>query len=538
MSGAPFSPTTLKGNRFAPLADPGVDQQLEAQRQKEATRQAAKGYTVPKLDLFGADVPPTRQDVLGKAMGAGYRAFDAASAYSSTEALGRLGQEKGIRDDLYVIYKVKPADDAAIQAEMRGKGPEERRQLNAKTVSAQLSQAKAALGRTPEVLMLHELSESDTANDKTLRQLASYVKAGHAKGLGASNLGLDDVRRLHQRARELGCRLSCVENRFSPYQQDDAVRRFCEDNDIRYLGYGLMGSTQVGACVDEGYGMPTQYLLPRLDPRLTALAEREGVSAGELLIRWAYETGVVPVTFSTDDQRIQDNLGARTNPRITPELVAEVGGLFVPLTRDELDAKERAPDLSGDVKALYGAYPDRTMWYILDQLTAEPGIATLLGDTAASIAAEVAGPEREGALRNFACNLMRHVADLQSSGAADWRDGFKTLLGAVAEAAGARPEVKANFKEWATKDATVGGGYARAQEVFAEMLAEPVQPAQAPANEIDLSAGWVAYSAMGEVVPAPALGETYTFFKQATQESRTARVDDVQGQRLTIRDED
>ncbi|CAN0596271.1 unnamed protein product, partial [Laminaria digitata] len=72
---------------------------------------------MPKLSVFGADVPTgvDPEPVFAKALGHGYRAFDTASAYDSIGALAGVSGDKGVSDELFVVYKIKPADDHALR---------------------------------------------------------------------------------------------------------------------------------------------------------------------------------------------------------------------------------------------------------------------------------------------------------------------------------------------------------------------------------------------------------------------------------------
>ncbi len=525
--------SVLHGNPFAVLAEPDVDRVLQEQQDKQAQRHAARGYTMPKLSVFGADVPTgvDPEPVFAKALGHGYRAFDTASAYDSIGALAGVSGDKGVSDELFVVYKIKPADDHALRVEARGKDAPERRQLMQRTVSAQLCQATTALGRQPDILMLHELG-SDTQNEKTLKQLAGHVKAGQAKGLGLSNVNLADLKKLHQRAKQLGCPIKAVENRFSPYHHDDDIRRFCDANNIRYMGYGLMGSTQTGACVGEGHGSPTQYVLPRKDPRLNALADKCGVSTGELLIAWAYRENVVPVAFSTNDQRIGDNLGARDNPEITDEMLGAMDALFSPLPKSAVRDMQRSDKPSG-LKELYGAFPDPTMWFILDTVCADADVEALLNTTAREIGTAADLGSKDADLKNFALNLMRHVGDFQSAGLDEWPDVITRQLADVAQASD-RPEVSRRFSDWATKNASVGGDFVNATAAFVNMLAPP----PAATRELDTAQGWSVFTSgdYDEPVADPEVGQTYHFYHNGHDgpEMFSAQVDALDGSKLTV----
>ncbi|MCK6552368.1 aldo/keto reductase, partial [Myxococcota bacterium] len=501
--------TLSTSNRFAVLADEAAVDRALAAEQARASRPSPRGYTMPALPLFGTDVPKDQDArvVLGRALDAGYRAFDTAASYETLAALAGAARERGLASDaLYVVYKVKPADDAALLAAAKGGGLRERREAEG-TVRAQLTAATEALGRMPDVLMMHELSGRASVDEKTLVQLAGHVRAGRAKALGLSNVTLEDLQALHRRATELGCPIKCVENRFSPYHRDDGVRRFCEAHGIRYVSYGLLGSAQKGACVGEGHGLPSQYLLARRDPRLTALAERTGTSAAELLGAWAWARGVVPVSFSTDEKRIRENLDAKGSARVTPEVLAELDAMFAKLSPDAVRALDRS-DRPEPLKALHRALPDPTMWHILDTLTADRDVAALVTETADHLASAAGPSNGDAALRNFAHALMRHVADLQSAGFDDWRPVMLPSLKEVAEARD-RPEVRGRFEAWASKNAELGGGFTEAPARFPSMLG----PAETAERSLDRRTWKVFEDDTFAAEVEPRVGATQVFFR-------------------------
>ncbi len=372
-----------------------------------------------------------------------------------------------------------------------------------------MDEATATLGRPPDLWMMHELPESPRAADALLSALARRVKRGQGQGIGVSNVQAADLERLYARSVQLGCPIRCVENRFSPYHRDDAVRSFCSEKNIRYVGYGLMGSTQKGACVDEGYGEPGRYLLAAKDPRLRALSDRCGVSVGELVIGWAASHGVSSVLFSTRPERIEANLAAGKSAP-SADVMASLDAVLSRIPEARLEALE-ASTLDPALKALFRAHPDPSAWSILDALVAVPAIAALLGQTAESLASAAPPTEQSGALKNFAQNLVRHVADMQSAGFDDGPAAMIPSLTEVAESALGRPEVAARFAAWASKDATLGGGFTEASARFPEMLAPP--PSSEP--ELRLDDGWKIFldESYSEEVAAPKAGERYAFYR-------------------------
>ena len=63
-------------------------------------------------------------------------------------------------------------------------------------------------------------------------------KKGKLRSLGVSNFDSQDLEELVQLAT---VPVSAVQNWFDPFRQDLPVRKFCQEHNIRYIGYSTLG---------------------------------------------------------------------------------------------------------------------------------------------------------------------------------------------------------------------------------------------------------------------------------------------------------
>lgn len=114
---------------------------------------------------------------------------------------------------------------------------------------------------------------------------------GRARLLGVSNVDLDQLQQLCERAR---VRPRFVQNRcFARTGWDRAVREFCAANDITYQGFSLLTANQ--------------EVLSH--PDIAAIAQRHGRPIPPIIFRFAIDVGMLPLTGTTDEQHMKDDLG-------------------------------------------------------------------------------------------------------------------------------------------------------------------------------------------------------------------------------------
>ena len=63
-------------------------------------------------------------------------------------------------------------------------------------------------------------------------------RQGKIRSLGVSNFNVPDLKTLRKIAK---LPISVVQNWFDPIHQDTVVRKFCKQQNIRYMGYSTLG---------------------------------------------------------------------------------------------------------------------------------------------------------------------------------------------------------------------------------------------------------------------------------------------------------
>lgn len=326
--------------------------------------------------------------IFEQALTVGYRAFDTAHDYDTLAAFQKALIKSGVpRHEVTLLYKLKPGEDA-----------------QANDVQAQLGKARTDLGGgSPDILMLHETHIDIETDKQALALLIARVKQGHALAVGVSNVDLGQLTALAVHAKSLGVPITHVENRFSPYHPDTEVRTYCQQQGIRYLAYGLAGSSMTAACGNQGEGMPDQYLLARSDPRLAALAKQANTSVDSLMIVWAQARGVVDVASSSNLVRAQQNFDA-TKLAIQPAILTAIDAVIAaPIAVKQIASRQH-------LSALYNSSRDSTAWWLLDELCKVPATMLLLDEIAGRIV------QAQESLSEFAHRIVQCAADFQSYG--------------------------------------------------------------------------------------------------------------------------
>ena len=122
------------------------------------------------------------------------------------------------------------------------------------------------------------------------RAMEAIHTSGRARLLGVSNVTLDQLQRLCDGAR---VRPRFVQNRCYAVQGwDRAVRDFCCANGMVYQGFSLLTANR--------------DTLAR--PELAAIARRYGRSVSQIVFRFALDSGMIPLTGTTDPRHMRADL--------------------------------------------------------------------------------------------------------------------------------------------------------------------------------------------------------------------------------------
>lgn len=141
--------------------------------------------------------------------------------------------------------------------------------------------------------VLHGPSSGDglSSSDREVwRAMEELHTAGRTRLLGVSNVSLDQLEELWEHARVPP---AFVQNRcFARNGWDHHVRAFCRANGAVYQGFSLL----------------TANVRELRHPAFAALVERTGMTAAQVVFRFARQVGMLPLTGTTDVAHMREDL--------------------------------------------------------------------------------------------------------------------------------------------------------------------------------------------------------------------------------------
>ncbi len=248
------------------------------------------------------------------AVQAGFRAIDTANQiihYDEAlvgEALLTLAKQGITRDQLFLQTKFTPVSGQDHRTPYDPKAP----------VAEQVAQSfESSLEHLHtdhiDSYVLHgpygrwELEEEDWAVWTALEHL---YQSGRVKMIGISNVQALQLQLLCELA---NVKPMVVQNRcYAALGWDRAVRELCRDHDIVYQGFSLLTANR---------GVVQ-------NPEVGAIAERCNTGPAQVIFRFARQVGMLPITGTTNTQRMKDNLDI-DRVELTKEEIARIETIAV-----------------------------------------------------------------------------------------------------------------------------------------------------------------------------------------------------------------
>ena len=118
--------------------------------------------------------------------------------------------------------------------------------------------------------------------------------SGQARRIGVSNVGIHHLREFFENP-EARFKPEIVQNRcYASRGWDREVREYCLANGIIYQGFSLLTAN------------PQVVMGPRID----AIAKRLNATPAQVVFRFAAQTGILPLTGTTDPQHMKEDLAS------------------------------------------------------------------------------------------------------------------------------------------------------------------------------------------------------------------------------------
>jgi len=135
----------------------------------------------------------------------------------------------------------------------------------------------------------HGLNDADWEAWQAMEQLH---KSGLVKLLGVSNVSFDQ---LHALIAQSDIKPAFVQNRcYARSQWDAEIRKLCRANDVIYQGFSLLTANSVEL----------------QKPTISQIAQRLNCTVAQLVFRFALQSGMMPLTGTSDEQHLRADLGS------------------------------------------------------------------------------------------------------------------------------------------------------------------------------------------------------------------------------------
>ncbi len=129
--------------------------------------------------------------------------------------------------------------------------------------------------------------------------MEGYYQTGKTKMIGISNVQADQLRELCEKA---SVKPMVVQNRcYAVMGWDKDVRDICKSQGIIYQGFSLLTANQ-------------DVLR---DPQVWDIAKRVGANPMQVIFRFALQIGMLPLTGTTDESHMKDDLAVLTQFELT-----------------------------------------------------------------------------------------------------------------------------------------------------------------------------------------------------------------------------
>ncbi len=236
---------------------------------------SAHGAVIPSIGLGTWTLKDEAcVEAIGWAIAAGYRHIDTAKMYDNETAVGEgLRASKAPRDSIFLTTKVWKDDiaDGDLQR------------------SAEASLKRLGVEQV-DLLLIH-WPNAEIPLKGSIKALCDAKKRGLARHIGVSNFPTKLIEEAMSLTSEPIVANQCE---YHPHLDQSKVIAACKKHGIAFVSYCPIGRGSIGGVMDEA--------------AVKAVAKRLGRSAGQVVLRWHVQQGLVAIPRSGNKQRIADNL--------------------------------------------------------------------------------------------------------------------------------------------------------------------------------------------------------------------------------------
>ncbi|XP_052871893.1 aldo-keto reductase family 1 member B1 isoform X1 [Anopheles cruzii] len=247
---------------------------------------------------------------LKTAIDAGYRHIDTAYFYQNETEVGQAVRDKiaeGVvqREDMFITTKLWNTfhDPSHVEEAFR----RSLENLNLDYIDLYLMHTPMSYrfkGWFADDLMPYdadgklELTEVDFV--ATWKAMEKLLKTGKVRSLGVSNFNSEQIARLLAE-----CEIKPVTNQVecNPGLNQRKLTAFCKERDVTITAYSPLGRPNYYEKDPENVPKPALD-----DPRVAEIAKKYGKTPGQVVLRYLFELGTIPIPKSANEARLRQNI--------------------------------------------------------------------------------------------------------------------------------------------------------------------------------------------------------------------------------------
>jgi 2,5-diketo-D-gluconate reductase A len=251
------------------------------------------GNTIPQLGLgvFQVDPSETVQTVL-KALEVGYRHIDTAEMYQNEQQVGDAVKQSGVdRADIFITSKLN--NDFHKPDDAREAFDETLRKLSTDYI---------------DLFLIHWPLPTRYDGDfvSTWQALEEFKRDGRARSIGVSNFQVPHLERL------------TAETKTTPAVNQIELHPYFQNREVQAYGQAHNIATEAWSPISQGVVLD--------DAVITAIADKLGKTAAQVVLRWHIQQGNIVFPKSSNDKRIAENF-AIFDFELSDEQMQQISGL-------------------------------------------------------------------------------------------------------------------------------------------------------------------------------------------------------------------
>ena len=211
----------------------------------------------------------------------GYRHVDTAQAYANERGVGEGVRESGVaREEIFITSKIA-AENKSYESAMAS--------IDQTLAAMQLDYIDMMIIHSPQPWV--EVNQSENRyfaeNREVWRALEDAYQAKKVRAIGVSNFNVEDIKNILD-----GCRVKPMVNQVLAHISNTPMEliEFCQKNDIAVEAYS-----------------PVAHGEALKNPLIVKTAEKYGVTAAQLCIRYCIQLGLIALPKASGEAHIKEN---------------------------------------------------------------------------------------------------------------------------------------------------------------------------------------------------------------------------------------